>query len=83
MPSDDAIAAFDAAHGFDAFERCRVAEKLARAGKFKLGAGGEIKPHHLERQGISPALSAAYCSLLYPPPRAGRMKPGARRHAIG
>lgn len=64
-PSLDEIAAFDAAHGFGAYERCQGVERLARKGKFKIGTAGRIEVHTLERQGLPSRLAVAYCELLY------------------
>jgi hypothetical protein len=58
------IEAFEQAHGFASFDRCRIAERRTRIARRSLG-DGRITPSMLMRQGLPSVLAEAYCLLLY------------------
>jgi hypothetical protein len=63
-PTLEDIEAFEQAHGFASFDRCRIAERRTRIARRSLG-DGRITPSMLMRQGLPSVLAEAYCLLLY------------------
>ena len=69
------IEAFEQAHGFASFDRCRIAERRTRIARRSLG-DGRITPSMLMRQGLSSTLIEAYCLLLYGPQQSSQLRRG-------
>jgi len=72
------IEAFEQAHGFASFDRCRIAERRTRIARRSLG-DGRITPSMLMRQGLPSMLAEAYCLLFYGPQQCTQLRRGAIR----
>ena len=75
-PTLEDIEAFEQAHGFASFDRCRIAERRTRIARRSLG-DGRVTPLMLMRQGLPSALAEAYCLLLYGPQQCSQLRCGA------
>ena len=75
-PTPEDIEAFEQAHGFASFDRCRIAERRIRIARRSLG-DGKVTSSMLMRQGLPSVLAEAYCLLLYGPQQSSQFRRGA------